>query len=290
MTSTPQDIQHSLEAASRQLIQAGLVDSPKLDAELLLAHALEANRTYLYTWSDKHLTDAQLTAFHRLLSQRLSGHPIAHILGEREFWGLSLKVTADTLIPRPDTETLVETALELQTEDNQVWSFLDLGTGTGAIGLALKSELPNSQVTAIDYSTAALEVARQNAKTHNLEIRFLQSDWFSALSEQANPPLYHCIVSNPPYIEESDPHILEGDVRFEPLSALTSGADGLEDIRTITQQAWQYLAPNGWLLIEHGYHQAEDVAEIFKANHYQSIRLVKDLGGNPRVTLGQKQT
>ena len=293
-------IENSLQAANQQLIQAGLVDSYRLDAELLLAHSLQVSRTYLFTWSDKLLDSQQQLAFETLLQQRLQGRPIAYILGEREFWGLNLKVTADTLIPRPDSETLVEAALELhqyvqstssatdtklENKTDQAWSVLDLGTGSGAIALALKSECPLCSVTAIDFSEKALKVASENALNLQLDVDFLQSDWFSAIKATQS---FDCIVSNPPYIEEADPHLLEGDVRFEPITALTSGQDGLEDIRKITDQAWSFLKPNGWLLIEHGYHQAESVAKIFKTDHYSNVRGIKDLGGNPRVTLGQK--
>lgn len=293
-------IENCLHAANQQLIQAGLVDSYRLDAELLLAHSLQVSRTYLFTWSDKLLDSQQQLAFETLLQQRLQGRPIAHLLGEREFWGLNLKVTADTLIPRPDSETLVEAVLELhqhaqssssssdtklENKTDQAWSILDLGTGSGAIALALKSECPLCSVTAVDFSEKALQVASENALNLQLDVDFLQSDWFSAIKATQ---LFDCIVSNPPYIEEADPHLLEGDVRFEPITALTSGQDGLEDIRKITNQAWSFLKPNGWLLIEHGYHQAESVAEIFKIDHYSNVRGIKDLGGNPRVTLGQK--
>ncbi|WP_019557001.1 peptide chain release factor N(5)-glutamine methyltransferase [Thiomicrorhabdus arctica] len=294
-------IENCLRAANQQLIQAGLVDSYRLDAELLLAHSLHVSRTYLFTWSDKLLDCQQQLAFDEVLQQRLQGKPIAHILGEREFWGLNLRVTVDTLIPRPDSETLVEAALELhqQTQDSpstpdskpeiktdQAWSILDLGTGSGAIALALKSECPLCMVTAVDFSQKALQVASENALNLQLDIKFLQSDWFSAIQATQS---FDCIVSNPPYIEDADPHLFQGDVRFEPITALTSGQDGLDDIRKITDQAWSFLNPNGWLLIEHGYHQAKSVAALFKSHHYSNIRGVKDLGGNPRITLGQKR-
>ena len=293
MSNSPITIEDCLKASNQQLIQAGLVDSSRLDAELLLAHSLQATRTYLYTWSDKTLNSQQHEAFEALLQQRLQGRPIAHILGKREFWGLTLKVTVDTLIPRPDTETLVEAALErrmhaknnIENQTNQAWSILDLGTGSGAIALALKSECPACSVTAVDFSEKALKVAIHNARHHQLAIDFLQSDWFSAIDSTQR---FDCILSNPPYIEDTDPHLMEGDVRFEPITALTSGKEGLDDIKKITHQAWSFLNPNGWLLIEHGYDQAEPVAEIFKTHHYSNIRSIKDLGDNPRVTLGQK--
>lgn len=276
------NIAETLLDAKLQLIQSGLVDSPKLDAELLLAHSLDKDRTYLFTWSDKALTNSQLAAFSRVLKQRLTGLPIAHILGYREFWGLNLKVTADTLIPRPDTETVIEAVLQLKLPQES--RLLDMGTGSGAIALALKSELPNNKISAIDKSSAALKVAQENASQLGLSIDFYESDWFSALPAKT----FACIVSNPPYIEEKDPHLQQGDVRFEPLSALTAGQDGLDDIRLIIQQAWQHLQPNGWLVIEHGYNQATEMAQLFKAEGYQNYQLIKDLGNNPRVSLAQK--
>ncbi|MCF6346380.1 MAG: peptide chain release factor N(5)-glutamine methyltransferase [Thiomicrorhabdus sp.] len=293
MTLSEHDIQTILYAASQQLRQCGLTDSPKLDAELLLCHALNVSRTYLFTWSDKVPPAEQLKKFPPLLEQRLQGRPIAHILGEREFWGLPLIVTQDTLIPRPDTETLVETTLNLiqqkisppPIKPLNSPSLLDLGTGTGAIALALKSERPELTITAVDQSLNALAVAQQNAKNLQLEVQFLQSDWFSAFKVPHQQ--FDYIVSNPPYIEEKDPHLTQGDVRFEPLSALTSGEDGLDDIRTIAQHAKSHLNPQGWLLIEHGYDQADAVAEIFNQNGFTTIQLKHDLGGNPRVTLGQ---
>ena len=285
--STSPSIQDTLQSAQQQLITAGLTDSPRLDAELLLCHALNVSRSYLFTWPERTLSDEQLKNFPPLLTQRLQGHPIAHILGEREFWGLSLIVTQDTLIPRPDTETLVETALaRLPNKSEAEMAVLDLGTGSGAIALALKSERSELHVTAVDYSQHALDVAKQNAKKHQLDVQFLQSNWLSALKTPHTQ--FDCIVSNPPYIEEKDPHLTQGDVRFEPLSALTSGKDGLDDIRIIAQHAPLHLKPQGWLLIEHGYHQANAVADIFSAHQFINIQLQHDLAGQPRVTLGQR--
>ncbi|VAW49582.1 Peptide chain release factor N(5)-glutamine methyltransferase [hydrothermal vent metagenome] len=287
-----QDIQTLLQVASHQLTQHGLTDSPRLDAELLLSQALNVSRTYLFTWPEKVPSSEQFKKFPPLLAQRLQGQPIAHILGEREFWGLPLKVTQDTLIPRPDTETLVETTLTLITKEAPKFfpppypTLLDLGTGSGAIALALKSEHPQLAITAVDQSTEALKIAQHNADTHQLTIQFLQSNWFSALKR----PHIHFdyIVSNPPYIEEQDPHLTQGDVRFEPRSALTSGEDGLDDIRQITQQAGAHLTPQGWLIIEHGYHQADAVAKLFQINGFANIQLQHDLAGQPRVTIGQR--
>jgi len=232
------------------------------------------------------LSAEQEQIFQTLLKKRLQGHPIAHIIEQREFWGLDLKVSKDTLIPRPDTETLIEAVLDLNCFNrlDSNCAILDLGTGSGAIALALKSELTHCQITAVDQSLAALEIAKQNAIKNQLNVTFLESDWFSAVKNQ----YYHCIVSNPPYIEDNDPHLKQGDVRFEPISALTSGKDGLDDIRLIIHQAWSHLHAQGWLLIEHGYNQADNINKLFEKQGYKNIRLCKDLGGNPRITLGQK--
>lgn len=277
-------IQQTLQTAQAKLNLAGLVDSPLIDAELLLCEALKVSRTYLFTWPEKTLTATQTQQFNQLLQLRLQGQPIAHILGQREFWGLTLQVTADTLIPRPDTETLIKAVLELNAFKTSACKILDLGTGSGAIALALKSEYPNCLITAVDQSEAALNIAKQNSQQLGLEVTFVASNWFSAVTNQQ----FHCIVSNPPYIEENDPHLKQGDVRFEPITALTSGFDGLDDIRLIIYQAWSFLEINGWLLIEHGYNQAQVIRQIFAEAGYQNITLKNDLGGNPRVSLAQK--
>ncbi|HHS99939.1 MAG TPA: peptide chain release factor N(5)-glutamine methyltransferase [Thiomicrospira sp.] len=280
------NIETVLKSAQNQLIQAGLVDSPQLDAELLLSNILQVNRTYLFTWPEKQLNPSELEQFQADLNKRLDGQPIAHIIGYREFWGLELKVTKDTLIPRPDTETLIECVLNLESlnQTSKNCSILDLGTGSGAIALALKSEKPHCSITAVDQSQPALDVAIQNAQRNQLNVEFLHSDWFSAVDNQ----IYDCIVSNPPYIEKNDPHLQQGDVRFEPLSALASGSDGLDDIRLIINQAWSHLQPQGWLIIEHGYNQAEAIQQLFEQSNYTKLQMHKDLGGNPRISLGQK--
>ncbi|GAB6069436.1 peptide chain release factor N(5)-glutamine methyltransferase [Thiomicrorhabdus hydrogeniphila] len=278
------NIQETLQTAQEKLKLAGLVDSPTIDAELLLCEALKVNRTYLFTWPEKNLDANQTQKFNQLLQLRLQGNPIAHILGQREFWGLNLQVTTDTLIPRPDTETLIEAVLDLNFCKTAHCKILDLGTGSGAIALALKSEYPNCDVTAIDQSQPALKVAKQNAQNLGLEVSFLVSNWFSAVANQQ----FQCIVSNPPYIEENDPHLSQGDVRFEPITALTSGSDGLDDIRLIIYQAWSFLETEGWLFIEHGYNQAEAIKQIFTESGYQNITLKHDLSGNPRVSFAQK--
>jgi release factor glutamine methyltransferase len=257
-------------------------DSPRLDLELLLAHVLERDRTYLYTWPEKTLNEAQLAAFEGLLSQRQQGHPVAHLLGQREFWGLPLVVDDSTLIPRPDTETLVAAALALSlAEDAHV---LDLGTGTGAIALALASEQPRWQITAADASPAAVALAERNRQAlgfNNVQVQ--QSHWFAQLAASR----VDLIVSNPPYIDAQDPHLTQGDVRFEPLSALVAAEHGLADIRHIIDAGRQYLRPGGWLLLEHGYTQAVEVCALLQQAGYQQVHTVKDFGHNDRVSGGQ---
>lgn len=255
----------------------------RIETHLLLQHVLQVNRAWLISHADDTLTPEQYAAFGALLQRRVEGEPIAHILGSREFFGLNLIVTADTLIPRPDTETLVEAALEKTTHFTQALKILDLGTGTGAIALAIAKHCPQANVTAVDFSESALNIARENAK--NLAIpnaSFVHSHWFSALNNQQ----FDLIVSNPPYIAENDPHLSQGDVRFEPKSALTSGADGLDGIRHIIGQASQHLAPNGWLLLEHGYDQAEAVAKLMAEAGFTEIAHAQDLAGIQRVTFG----
>lgn len=275
------NIQQTLLQASTQLI--GISDSPQLDAEILLAHALQKSRTFLFTWPQQTLDEKTKQYFALLLEQRITGHPIAHIIGTREFWSLNLQVTADTLIPRPETELLVEQALQLL-PDTSI-DIVDLGTGSGAIALALASERPQWQITAVDQSAAALDIARANAKAlaiHN--IRFIHGDWFEPLANQQ----FHAIISNPPYIATNDKHLALGDVQFEPASALISGADGLDDIRHIAQHAGDHLLTGGLLLIEHGYDQQTRVKEIFQSCGFSNIAQLVDLGGMPRLTLGYK--
>ena len=212
-------------------------DTARLDAELLLCHTIEKERSYLFTWPDYTLNNTQIKVFDNLLKQRLDGLPIAYLIGYREFWTLKLKVTADTLIPRPETELLVETALDRILTDKPI-SILDLGTGTGAIALSIASERSLSQVVAIDVSSKALAVAQQNSVDNHINnVAFLQSNWFDQLSGQE----FELILSNPPYIEEDDPHIVQGDVRYEPRLALTSGADGFDDIRFIISRSKAHL-------------------------------------------------
>lgn len=258
-------------------------ESAKLEAEILLCHLLKISRTQLYTWPERELTDQQANDFFDLIVQRQQGQPIAYLTGQREFWGLSLQVNSNTLIPRADTETLVEIALQKATDYSQP-KLLDLGTGSGAIALALASELNQAVIHAVDYSADALTTAKSNAKRLNLAVQFHQGSWFEPVIDQD----FDIIISNPPYIESADPHLNQGDLRFEPSQALASGVDGLNDLRLIISSAKTHLNPQGWLMVEHGYNQAQAVADLFKQSGYQAIELITDLAGQPRVTIGQK--
>lgn len=273
-------IQEKLISSASQL--SSVSDSAKLDSELLLAFVLSKPRSYLYAWEDEKISDDEQEKFNLLLSRRIKGEPIAHILGERGFWSLDLQVTADTLIPRPDTERLVELALDIIPEQAK-WNILDMGTGSGAIALSLAKERPHCSITATDQSLAALDIAKKNAQRNKISnIEFIQSDWFSELEGQQ----FNMIVSNPPYICDDDPHLQEGDVRFEPLSALASGEDGLNDIRTIIKHSQQYLVHGAALLLEHGYDQADAVCNLLKAANFTQVQNIKDYGDNPRVSMG----
>src|SRR5690554_25139 len=255
-------------------------DSPKLDAEVLLGFVLGQSRTYLYTWPERELSATQQSLLEELVARRTSGTPVAYLVGEREFWSLPLQVNEHTLIPRPETELLVEQALARLPRSGRA---LDLGTGTGAIALALVSERPDAEIWAVDASREALKVARANVERLGLPVQLVHSDWFAQLSGQR----FHLIVSNPPYIAEADPHLGQGDVRFEPLTALASGRDGLTDIRQIVARAPAHLHPGGWLLFEHGYDQGAPVRELLTRAGFSSVETVQDYGGNDRVTLGQ---
>lgn len=257
-------------------------DSPKRDAEILLGFVTGKTRTFLMAFSETLLTPAQQSVLDELLARREKGEPIAYLVGTREFWSLMLKVSPVTLIPRPDTEKLVELALErLPTIDCDI---LDLGTGTGAIALALGSERPDCLITGIDYQPEAIALAQDNADSLNINnVHFVQGDWFTPLSEC----YFDMIVSNPPYIDEQDPHLSQGDVRYEPDSALISAEKGFADLQHIIEHAPEYLKPGGWLLIEHGWMQGEQVRGLFKQYGFELIATHQDYGGNERVTLGR---
>ena len=257
-------------------------ESPRRDAEILLGYVTGRARTYILAFAETTLTSAEQEQLETLLVRRERGEPIAHLTGQREFWSLPLFVSPVTLIPRPDTECLVEQALaRLPAEPCRI---LDLGTGTGAIALALATERPDCQVTAVDFAAEAVALATRNAQ--HLDIRnvtILRSDWFSALAGQR----FTVIVSNPPYIDETDPHLAQGDVRFEPKSALVAGQNGLADLAYIIATARDYLLPGGFLLLEHGWRQGEAVRALFTTMGYQQVETCQDYGGNERLTLGQ---
>ncbi len=276
----PQSIEQAIVAATALLTPSS--DSAKLDAQVLLLSILDKPRSYLFTWPEKHLTEQQQIDFNKACQRRLNGEPVAHIVGFREFWSLPIKVNATTLIPRPDTETLVEYALALELPTDA--KVLDLGTGTGAIALALASEMPNWRVTGVDRIADAVVLAQENKRRLNIQnAHFELSNWFSAVSKEK----FNLIVSNPPYIEQGDEHLSQGDVRFEPLSALVADDDGMADIKQIITIARDYLITNGYLLIEHGYKQSAMVKEFFAQMSYSHILTIKDLGGNDRVTIAQ---
>ncbi len=251
-----------------------------LDREILLAHILKVSRSYLYAWPEKKLTDAQQKLFFALIQRRLEGEPVPYIVGCQEFWSLDFKVTPETLIPRPETELLIELALKFGNEQCIV---ADLGTGSGAIAIAIAHERPQWKIHATDQSSATLEIAAFNAKKLKCEnIIFHQGHWCQALPNI----MFDMIVSNPPYIAEHDPHLLQGGVRFEPRSALTSGVDGLDAIREIVIEARHYLKPAGFLMLEHGYDQAEQVRDLLSNAGYQQVVSYKDLAGIERVSVG----
>ncbi|HUE93187.1 peptide chain release factor N(5)-glutamine methyltransferase [Pseudomonas sp.] len=263
---------------------ADLPDSPtpRLDAELLLAHALGKSRSYLHTWPERELEAEQLERYQAAIVRRQAGEPVAYILGQQGFWSLELEVASHTLIPRPDTELLVETVLALLPATPA--TLLDLGTGTGAIALALASERPAWRLTGVDRVPEAVTLAERNrARLKLANTSFVASHWFSALDGQR----YQLIVSNPPYIAADDRHLAEGDVRFEPSSALVAGADGLDDIRLIIAQAPDYLEAGGWLLLEHGFDQALAVRELLNARGFSAVESRRDLGGHERISLGR---
>ncbi len=272
-----------MASIAQLLAEADLPESPsaRLDAELLLAAALGKSRSYLHTWPEREPSVAEREGFNAAVQRRRSGEPVAYILGRQGFWNLDLEVAPDTLIPRADTELLVETALSLLPATPL--SVLDLGTGSGAIALVLASERPAWQVTGVDRIAAAVSLAERNRQRLRLaNVRFSQSSWFAALNAES----FELIVSNPPYIASADPHLQQGDVRFEPASALVAGEDGLADILSIISGAPEHLRVAGWLLLEHGFEQAEAVRGLLSERGFSNVASRRDLAGHERVSLG----
>lgn len=277
MTDTPNNCEMLLTSAA--LAIGG--ETPRLEAELLLSHATGWTRTSFRAWPERKPSLQTVAEFEALVQRRVKGEPVAHLLGEQEFWSLPLKVNASTLIPRPDTECLVEAALALPISETA--KVLDLGTGTGAIALALASEQPDWKVDACDSEKQAVELASGNAKALGLPVTVILSDWFSGLPLET----YDLIVSNPPYVAEEDKHLSLGDVRFEPATALVSGTDGLDDIRSIVAAAQGWLTRGGWLMTEHGFDQGAAVRNLYSDAGFDRIETRQDYGQRDRFTLGR---
>ncbi len=285
--------QQWLADAAQALNQVNPTENGKVDALVLLQHATGKSRTQILAFDETEIDEKVRLKLTALLDRRLKGEPIAYILGEKEFWSLPLNVSEETLIPRPDTEILVEKAFQIaleKLEDNPLhFRILDLGTGTGAIALALASELSlicqkkaiQLDVIGVDLMPEVVKLAQSNAEKNQLDVQFLQSRWFEHVEGQ-----FDIIVSNPPYIDETDEHLSQGDVRFEPRSALVAGENGLADLRHIIEQSPRYLNDSGYLLLEHGWKQGEEVRSIFWQNHWQGVATIRDYGDNERVTLG----
>lgn len=271
----------------RQLLAAGAArlggEDARFEAELLLAHALGRTRAWLFAWPEFEPEAEQRAGYERLLDARVRGEPIAYLTGRREFWSLDLEVTPAVLIPRAETELLVELALAHMPREREV-AVADLGTGSGAIALALASERPLARVLATDASADALAVARDNARRLGIaNVAFAQGDWCAALGAAR----FDLIVSNPPYIEAGDAHLAQGDLRFEPPAALASGADGLDAIRRISAEARAHLCGERWLLLEHGHAQGQAVRAVLLAAGYAGVATARDVEGRERVTVGR---
>ncbi|MGZ8250923.1 MAG: peptide chain release factor N(5)-glutamine methyltransferase [Methylophilaceae bacterium] len=285
MPTSAASIHSALARAQQQLMLALALDSreARSEARVLLGKIIHKDHAWLIAHEHDALETNIHGGFEALLARRINGEPVAYLLGHREFYGLDLKVSTATLIPRPDTETLVEAALAKIPNDTN-YKILDLGTGTGAIALAIARHRPKSIVTAVDASDAALDIAKENAQNLKIaNVRFVLSDWLTALNDEK----FDVIASNPPYIEQDDVHLSQGDLRFEPLSALASGLDGLDDIRRIIQAAPLHLNPQGWLILEHGYNQAEAVAKLLTEQGLRAVQHHYDLAGIARVTVAQ---
>jgi len=274
-----------LDKAVRDLAADRDAAEARREAQVLLGFALGVTRAWVTTHPDQAADSEAAARFRSLVALRVSGHPVAYLVGVKEFYGLPLRVTPDVLIPRPETEELVEAALERLPRD-EARKVLDLGTGSGCIAIAIARQRPAAQVTAVDSSTSALALARENAAALDVEVEFLPSDWFAALGGRR----FDLIVANPPYVAADDPHLRRGDLRFEPRPALAAGADGLAELRRIVGAAPKYLRPRAWLLLEHGYNQAEACRDLLRDAGFGELVFRADIAGLPRIAGGRLLT
>jgi len=272
------NIRQVLQIAREQL---ALSESPEIDAKYLLCHVLDCDELYLHTWPDRAIKESELQLFNTLLARREAGEPVAYLIERRGFWTLDLTVSSATLIPRPDTEILVETAL---TKIESQMTIADLGTGTGAIALSIASERQDITIFASDKSEAALAIAADNKQKLAInKVHFWRGDWLTAIADNS----LDMVLSNPPYIDKADPHLQQGDVQFEPISALVAEDKGLSDIAMICEQAKRCLKQKGWLMVEHGYQQGQAVQALLLEQNFQKVESIKDYGGQVRITIGQ---
>ena len=277
------NIKQALQQASQNLAESS--PSAKIDAQILLNHILQCNTAHLLAWPEKKLNEEQISSYQQLIQQRQQGLPVAYLTGLREFWSLNFSVNNSTLIPRPETETLIEFILDKFSNRKEI-KLLDMGTGTGAIAITIATEKPGWNIFASELSADALNLARHNSNSHQTNnISFVQSNWFTNIKQSD----FDIIVSNPPYIANDDPHLLAGDVRFEPQSALSAGAAGMDDIEHLCRHAKKHLKKNAWLIIEHGYNQKRLVSDCFAKNGFTQIEQKQDLSGHIRMTAGKRK-
>lgn len=277
------NIQQALQQASQDLTESS--PTARLDAQILLTHVLQCNTAHLAAWPEKVLNEEQTSQYLQLIQQRKKGLPVAYLTGSREFWSLNFAVNNSTLIPRPETETLIEYILD-KFSDREKIKLLDMGTGTGAIAITIATEKPGWEIVASERVAEALKLARGNSNSHQTNnISFIQSNWFNNIKDND----FDIIVSNPPYIAKDDPHLQAGDVRFEPQSALSAGTAGMDDIQHLCLHAKNHLKNNAWLIIEHGYNQSQLVTACFAKNGFTQIEQKQDLSGHIRMTAGKKK-
>ena len=276
------NIQQALQLAQQSLSEAS--PTAVLDTQVLLSYVLQCNTAHLAAWPEKNLNEEQEVQYLQLIEQRKQGSPVAHLTRQREFWSLNFSVNDSTLIPRPETETLVEYILS-KFNNKENLTLLDMGTGTGAIAISIASEKPAWKIYASDLTEDVLALAKHNSENHQTNnITFIQSNWFTDIAHNN----FDIIVSNPPYIASDDPHLKQGDVRFEPESALISGEIGMDDIEHLCSHAKSYLKDDGYLIVEHGYNQKQLVAECFAKNGFINIEQKQDLSGHTRMTAGKR--